>query len=211
MSSSWKKQSMKSVLRIISNLFLESVLVQRKKLLFYNRDVQYTYGFLFLSYCLETYAESILFNLFSTLLFLQLMQHKSTDHKEANFLKFLYLELREGYVVYALLLWRNKKKKAFFPTTEEAESLMTVTKCCLHLSQQCLSDEIINSQEFANTSILLLILTADKDHFHNTMNFNKTLGHVLERFEKTENSNGKRKLKCGLFLNLGRWSIVQRK
>ena len=28
-------------------------------------------------------------------------------------------------------------------------------------------------------SILFLILTADKDHFHNTMNFNKTLGHVL--------------------------------
>lgn len=53
--------------------------------------------------------------------------------QRSKLLKFLYLELREGYVVYALLLWRNKKKKSFFPTTEEAESLMTVTKCCLHL------------------------------------------------------------------------------
>ena len=33
-------------------------------------------------------------------------------------------------------------------------------------------------------SILFLILTADKDHFHNTMDFNKTLEHVLGEFQE---------------------------
>lgn len=71
--------------------------------------------------------------------------------QRSKLLKFLYLELREGYVVYALLLWRNKKK-AFFLQLKKQKVSWQLLNVAYIFSQQCLSsDEIINSQEFANT------------------------------------------------------------
>lgn len=123
-------------------------------------------------------------------------------------LKLLNLEFKDRIQP---IITAMKKQEIIFISQNKQKISEWLVKCCLYLFstvqfQQYLInlDKIINIQGFANTQ--LYVLESHFWHFHNIVNFNKTLRHTMGEFqEDRKNMMVRKKLKCDLLLKSGGW------